>query len=376
MVNALRFDPIGTHTSPGMNKTQKCNKNVSVETRVYGLYQETVINYLCETFLPIYREVSRQLYNNSMIATVRRSYHFYDQELGIYEHYIPTHLNGENIMQYCRIIVKVVPSLDPAKALELSRELRTPYTSPMGIKDSELIFLVAQKAVKDPYGKLPKGFKHGGYRNYMTYVICDRWPERAIKRIITLVLNHFKKRLDGLADDLNFPKWMTEWCIRRLRKSRKLDVLFTLGQRLSLAVMTLLNNLLGLTVYFVQKLKWIYREIGRQNVIKQSLSAINMLKYQLKGLGDAKIIECVGKLKTLLLQKMNNNNEGVVGKKGKATYIKANIEVRHVRTLVTPSQNSIYKENVNIDPYARFRDTPESLEKHEKAFLDYLDSLR
>jgi hypothetical protein len=327
----------------------------------YEAYREVVINELCESFLPIYKEITEPFFNNSVIASVRRSYHYYDQEEGVFEYWIATHLNGEGFMTNCRVAVKVVDWCDPERLEEESRKLRQSIVSPMGFMDSELIFIVSPKPRKDKDGNLPRGFCHNSYRKFMTYFIRADDPLRAVRRILYLVAVFFKKRVKALGEKLNFPRWMIDWFINSMMKGRKLDVLFTLSQRLSLKVMTLLNNLLSLTIHFIQKFQKVSRKFGERQVLKDTLRQLRKLRIQVKGILSRKeIATSIGRLQQLILRKLNpkpkhNNNEG----KEKSTFINKRKKVLYT--------------NLHDDPYWRFRDQSDKLREREKRFLEWLE---
>jgi len=327
----------------------------------YEAYRGVVINELCESFLPVYKEITEPFFNNSVIASVRRSYHYYDREEGVFEYWIATHLNGEGFMTNCRVGVKVVDWCDPERLEEESRKLRQSIVSPMGFMDSELIFIVSPKPRKDKDGNLPRGFCHSSYRKFMTYFIGADDPLRAVSRILYLVAVFFKKRVKALGEKLNFPRWMIDWFINSMMKRRKLDVLFTLSQRLSLKVMTLLNNLLSLTIYFIQKFQKVSRKFGEKQILKNALRQLRKLGIQVKGiLSDKEIATMIGKLQQLLIKKLNQKTHNISDEgKVKSTFIY--------------KKKKVLYSNHHNDPYSRFRDTADKPERREQAFLEWLE---
>jgi len=313
----------------------------------FGLFQESIINMLCETFLPIYKEVEEPLWNNSIYGYVKRSHHFYDQDLGVFEFYVPTAANGEGFMQYCRIIVKVIPDLDPETLKEESRKLRTPYITPTGIIDSEMIFVVAQKARRDEKGNLPRGFRHGFKQPRMTYAIVREFPERVLIGILSLVKSFFMKRYRRFVESLKLPTWMSEKMLRDIKKGKKFGLIYNLGQRFSLTIMTILENFLGLCSFISRKLKKIYRVIGEQNVLAESIRKLNKLKEVLAEHTD--LPEILATVNGLILKLRNKLNSSPRKKLEKCSFITLD-KKEH--------QTNIYND----------------LEKREKLYLSYLES--
>jgi len=331
-----------------MKNTSFEYKNLPIENaNQYGLFQESVINMLCESFLPIYKQVEEPLWNNSIFAYTKRAYYFYDQDLGVFEFYVPTAANGEGFMQYCRIIVKVVPELDPATLKEESRKLRTPYVTPVGIIDSEMIFVVAQKAKRDEHGNLPRGFRHGFRQPRMTYAIVREFPERVLVGILSLVKNFFMKRYRRFVESLKLPAWMSEKMLRDIKKGKKFGLIYNLSQRFSLTIMIILENFLGLCSYVSRKLKKIYRLIGEQNVLAESIHKLNKLKEVLAEHTDLpEILSTVNGL----IQKMKNRLKSTPREKLKKSSF--------IRLDKKEHQTNIYSD----------------LEKREKLYLSYLES--
>lgn len=320
-----------------------------------GIFAEGVINNLCEAFLPIYAEISKPLFNNSMIASVRRSYHYYDQENGIFEYFVPIHLDGENRQSYLRIAVKCVDgALTPEKLKEESKNMRAAIVSPAGYIDSEMIFIVAPKAQRGGKGELPKGFVHGFYRRYMTYAIVNPIPEICVRRILYLVASHVKKRAQALAEKLNLPRWMAHWFIRSLMRGKRLDVIFTIGQRLGLNVQTLLNNLLNLTVFLIGKFQEIGRKIGQLSILKASVFKASELAQELKGiLKEQEIQETIGRLTQLLLTKVQKGEENSKNEK-ESTFIK--------------------KDTIKVHSFKKYKSS-DDLKRREQALLEWADSI-
>jgi len=289
----------------------------------------------------------KPLWNNSIYGYVKRSHHFYDQDLGVFEFYVPTAANGEGFMQYCRIIVKVVPELDPATLKEESRKLRTPYVTPAGIIDSEMIFVVAQKAKRDEHGNLPRGFRHGFRQPRMTYAIVREFPERVLVGILSLIRRFFMKRYRRFVESLNLPAWMSEKMLRDIKKGKKFGLIYNLSQRFSLTIMTILENFLGLCSYVSRKLKKIYRVIGEQAVLSESIEKLNRLKEVLKE--HTNLPEILSTVNGLIIRMEHRLNSSPRKKLEKCSFIRLD--------------KKEYQTNIYSD-----------LEKREKLYLSYLES--
>jgi len=118
----------------------------------HGAYAERILEKLQGVFAPMYRRVHEKFWSSGVYACVRRPYIHVDWDQGLAEYYVPTALNGENIMQYHRIVVSIYPYMDHGlKKSELGR-LKMLIRPPAGRIDSESIILVAPK-VSDSYAR-------------------------------------------------------------------------------------------------------------------------------------------------------------------------------------------------------------------------------
>ena len=138
----------------------------------HGAYAERILENLQGVFAPMYGRVHERFWGSGAYACVRRPYYHVDWDQGLAEYYVPTVLNGENIMQYHRIIVSIYPYMDHGlEKSELGR-LKTPIKPPTGRIDSESIILVAPK-VSDSYARERR--RSIRYRDCMTilrYLRC------------------------------------------------------------------------------------------------------------------------------------------------------------------------------------------------------------
>jgi hypothetical protein len=225
----------------------------------------------------------------------------------------------------------------------------------MGWIDSEMIFIVAPKAVRDEKGNLPKGFRHGIDRRFMTFAIVAEFPLRALYRILTLVAKFMHTRVNALVDKLNLPRWMSEWFIRSLIKGKRLDVLFTLSQNLSLQVRTLLNNLLALTVYFRSMFLKISKTIGKLSTLKNAIQTVSELGKELSQvLKDEKIAKTFEYLKLLLVSKLKpptqTTNEKEEEQSIKNTFINNDISALDTLNNNSKEQPPSSPLNGSLDP--------------------------
>jgi len=118
----------------------------------HGAYAESILEKLQDVFAPMFRGVHERFWGSGVYACVRRPYIHVDWDHGLAEYYVPTALNGENIMQYHRIVVSIYPYMDhELEKSELVR-LKMPIKPLAGRIDSESIILVAPK-VSDSYAR-------------------------------------------------------------------------------------------------------------------------------------------------------------------------------------------------------------------------------
>jgi len=252
------------------------------EFDAYATYRGAVIIRLCESLLPIYKSIEETLWSNLIFEYVKRSYHYYDQDLGIFEYYIPTAPNGENFMQYLRVAVKVVPKLSMKRLVDESRGLRSMITSPMGIIDGEMIFIVSPEAVRDEDGNLPRGFYHNIYRHYMTYAIVTSRPERAVERTLTLVWRCLYQRLARLWDKLNLSRWALDRLLRGACKVGRNILSWLLANRFSMTLVTILENFVALCRFLYGKVKEMRRIVKMQLGLKSLRSNLRWLQAHIR----------------------------------------------------------------------------------------------
>ena len=253
----------------------------------YGMWQTRVLEILQTVFSPMYRNVWEQNWNNSMFAGMRRPYYFCDFENGLYEIYIPTVMDAANRMHYWRIIVKTYDEIDEESMQINQTVLLSPYITPMGYIDSETIVHIAQQTTPEYKHKLAKawkeggrslwfknllkGFKHKHKRGYFTPIIIHQSPDIAVKRLLSLLRNFWKKRIVAFLKKLKLQDWMfREYLVKRGQQS----LLISLLEKYSIVIHNIAKNMLESYDWFSLKLGDLYNEIGRQNIQKTKIKPL------------------------------------------------------------------------------------------------------
>jgi len=250
---------------------------------MFGLFNERVVELFQHVFTPIYKRVWEQNWNNAVFAYARRPYYYVSFQDGVYEIYVPIGPDGENIMHYWRIALKVHDELDQEILAREQKWVLWPWTSPMGKVDSETIIHIARTITKEMKVKLKnlfktggrkayfkgllRGFKHENKRGYFTYVVVNESPEIAVKRTLTLLMNFLKKRLDGFVKKLKLQPYM----FKGVNNSLLINILL---ENYSLVIRTIAKNFIETLNWLKEKLKDLYAEIGRQNVEKTKIKPL------------------------------------------------------------------------------------------------------
>lgn len=246
-----------------------------------GFYSDRVIEVLQHTFAPMYERVWRDLWNNSVFATMRRPYIYYSWEDGVYEVYIPIALDGEGFMHYWRVMVRVFEEIDRETIAKNQAGLETPWIKPVGVIDSESIFYISNgisSRLKDEIRKhgrkaLIKGFRHKRKAGYFTFIIVNSTPEIAVKRLKDQILNFLKTRIKNLLKKLKLQPWIIERCIDRMEKGTLLNINILL-ESFSMTVRNIAVNMANTFMWIKGKLKELKKEIGRQNILKTKIIPI------------------------------------------------------------------------------------------------------
>lgn len=252
----------------------------------FELWQQRALEIIQTVFSPMYRHVWEPCWNNSTFAYARRSYYYCDFVDGAYEIYVPIALDGENIMHYWRIVIKVYKEIDREKMEKNQSALKTPYIRPVGIVDSESVCHLAMTTTNELKQKLAslwkaggrkawfkgllKGFRHEPKKGYFTIIIVQDSPDIAVKRLLSLLLKFLYKRITGFLKKLKLQPWMF---MEHLHK-RHNKTLITLIERYSSTIRNIMTSLLDTFDWLRMKLKDLYAEIGRQNVQKTKIKPL------------------------------------------------------------------------------------------------------
>lgn len=162
------------------------------------VYANRVVELLQHSLAPAYNRVWKNLWNDSQVSGMKQVYSFTDYE-SVYEFHIPVTLDPEGFMHYWRIVVKIVEEVSPELIKHEQPNLEWAWVKPAGVIDSETIFYVAQRTERK--GVMVRGFRHK--KRGFTYVIVDREPESAVKRVKCAIINCLYKRYTALLRKLN-----------------------------------------------------------------------------------------------------------------------------------------------------------------------------
>jgi len=251
----------------------KNHTNPNLETEVFGYYCDRVLELCNHAFSPMYYRVfKRYWHDGKVMARMARNYCATDWENGVYEVYIPVRerLDGAN-MQYYRIVVKVVPEVDPWIARDEAKRLsENPLYPPLGVVDSELVAIVAPR--RKARGFI-RGFRHIQKRGYLTAVIISKVPEFTFKRLLTLITNFLKTRINKLLEKLHLENWQKDY----VSEDRLYYIISNIIERFSYGIAVTLRSLSHSLSWLLAKLKTVFREIGLQNTVISALRTIRKL---------------------------------------------------------------------------------------------------
>lgn len=267
--------------------TQKEKKHPAYRIQVpFSIWRTRVLEILQTVFSPMYRHVWQNNWNNSIFGNMRKPYIYCDFEQGIYEVYMPTVIDAENRLHYWRIIVKAYDEIDRETVEINQNNLRTPYTRPVGIIDSETICHIAKTTTPELKHKLRclwkaggrrawfkgllRGFKHDKRKGYFTPIIVHESPDIAIKRLLSLLGNFLRKRIVALLKKLKLQTWMFEEYLTK----RHNNSLLMLIEKYSSVIRNIVKSFIESFDWLSMKLKDLYAEIGRQNVQKQKIKPL------------------------------------------------------------------------------------------------------
>jgi hypothetical protein len=232
----------------------------------YGEYVDHILQLCNETFTPLYSKVFKQYWHdNRFMAKMARNYVKTDWENAQYEVYIPTADNLENNLQYMRISVKVVPSVDYESARVEQRKLLKPLITPAGIVDSELLIIIAPKLKKRGF---VRGYKHTKKPGYLTGVFVAKFPEQVFLRILDVLQKFIGHRIDKLLDKLGFTPYQTDY-----NDSKKFYYigLYHIIERFSHVIGLMIRSFSHFLAWIHGKHKSVKHNIGLQNMARQAI---------------------------------------------------------------------------------------------------------
>lgn len=240
---------------------------------------------LCNTaFSPMYRKVFKGYWHTSMISRVKKNQVNTNWSSGEYEAYLPTQENMDRNMNHYRIMVKVLPEVDRDIIKAHLKDLMRPRVQPCGAIDSELIVFVAQKRTDKGIRERQflRAFNHSppihlNFRTpgYRTAIIISKVPEIIVKRLLMIVANFLKVRLQKLLKALKLEPWMIDYIKEeRLYYMNKIE-------HFSPSITTMIKSMSHAFNWVFTKLREVTREIGRQNMVHSVIEPISRLRETL-----------------------------------------------------------------------------------------------
>lgn len=232
----------------------------------------------------MYRRVYKAYWHNSTFARVKKNYVYTNWDKGEYEVYLPTNQHPDLNMNYFRIMVKVLPEVDKDIIKEELKGLIQPRVQPAGVEDSELIVFVAQKrtekGIKErqflrSFNHSPPIFLNMKSPGYKTAIVISKVPEIAMKRILMIVANFLKNRIQKLLKALGLEPWMIDYV-----KEERLYYM-TIIEHFSLSVNNFVKSMSHALSWILSKLREVMYEIGRQNMIYSAIEPISRLRETL-----------------------------------------------------------------------------------------------
>ena len=271
---------------PTINQTNPPSFSTANKPKLFGTYSDRILEGLQHTFAPMHRRVWSPNWNNSIFAYARQPYYICDWQTRTYEIHIPIGIDGENIMHYWRVCIKIFHELDQETIKQNQPNMEYPWIKPLGITDSETIMYIAQKPSetlktklrslykaggKKAYMKgLLRGFRHKNKRGYFTFIIIHESPEIALKRIKDKLINFIHKRIKAFLRKLKLPTWKIDECVKK-RNYFSINILI---EKYSLTIRTILKNMTETLLWLMDRQKELLREIGRQNIIKTKIQPL------------------------------------------------------------------------------------------------------
>jgi len=297
-------------------------------------FNDSVTGFANTTFSPMYARVFKKYWDNEFYARMHHSYFYSNFNFGLFEFYIPTFESLDNNMKYSRIAIKIVPELDDeiyAKAIE---ELRTKHVSdprtlnkggPAGLIDSESLFVVARKLGpkalekwREDRDRSKKGLKKKMdwflkakrltlpevVPNIRVFPIITKVPEIVLKRLLTILIKFYEKRLKAFYESFNLDSLSSDYSESSLVYSIS-HILESKGLGFLSNAILCLNHSLN---WLRQKRTQIIAEMARQTNINRTLAKISEIKPILRQITNAKnpfILEPDSPLMETLIQLVN-----------------------------------------------------------------------
>jgi hypothetical protein len=244
-------------------------KHTSVQAE--GLFAEKFIEHCQDTFVPIYRRVSEQYWNNSIYGNVRRPYYMCNHDVGLAEYYVPTVLNGDGFVQKHRIVVSVLPELDMNIYESEVGKLTKPLSTPMGIIDSTTIFVVAPKVTRQHAFKVWKEkfkamLKIKRVAGCFAIPIIHPDPEIAFKKLLSHLTNFWNKRIKAFLDKLKIQAWQYDYNFKNI-----VSLLPKVIENYSNQIVYCLRSMIAHFAYFEDCLKGAFKRLGELSMLKMRI---------------------------------------------------------------------------------------------------------
>ena len=241
--------------------------------KVFGSYVEALMEQLQDDFAPIHKRVSEYYWNNEVYGNVKRPYGYYDFDQGIREVYVPTVLNGENFMQFHRIVVSILPELDEGLYEGEIRRLLRPFTFPMGIIDSTTIFVVAPKCTEEHRRRVARlkrkaMLKTKRYGNIFIYPIISPIPEIAFKKIKAALVRFWEHRIKKLLEKLKLQPYQYDYKLENIISN---TITISVLEKYNKQIIHNLKSMIAHFLWFKKHLKIALQKIGELNRLKQKV---------------------------------------------------------------------------------------------------------
>jgi len=284
-----------------------------LEYKPFGLYADRFMELLQDWFATLYKRVSQQYWNNGVYCSVRRGYYMCSFDNAVAEYYIPTALNGENIMQFHRVAVSVLPEVDGELYDCEVRRLIKPFTSPAGIIDSVSIFVVAPKvtlmhALRVKRLKLKAMLKIKRLNGAFIIPIVSPIPEVAFKKLAEHIVNFWSRRVQAFLSKLKIQPWQYEYKIENILSITP-NYFSRVIEKYNRQIIHVLRSMVAHLLYFRRMLSEALKSIGELNMMKAKISRlaeiIHVLEPRDRGELIAKIEECIA-AHTPRLKQLNN----------------------------------------------------------------------